>query len=94
MALNALIGMLGRDSQGDFTAPVRASNLNRYGAAIETNRHLPVGSIVTIRNRGSELSARIVAQLSFVDGVRRYGIEFVEQDERSQNFWGIAFPAD
>lgn len=94
MALNAQISVSGTDRLGHFTAPVRATNLNRYGAAIQTNRELSVGSIITVRNRGTELSARIVAHLSFVDGVRSYGIEFLEQDDRSVGFWGIAFPAD
>lgn len=94
MALNAQVSVSGKDRQGHFTAPVRATNLNRYGAAIQTNRDLQVGSTITVRNRGTELSALIVAHLSFVDGVRSYGIEFLEQDERSMGFWGIAFPTD
>jgi hypothetical protein len=36
------------------------------------------------------VSARVVAQLRAVDGVRSYGIEFL--DSQMQNFWGISFP--
>jgi hypothetical protein len=50
---------------------------------------------VIVQNaRGAELSARVVRQISAVDGVRTYGIEFVEQDDRAKEFWGITFPTD
>ncbi len=74
--------------------PARATNLNRYGAAIQLNRELSVGSTVIVRNnRGTQVSARVVAQVSAVEGAgRSYGIEFLEQDDRLKNFWGITFP--
>jgi len=74
--------------------PARATNLNRYGAAVEINRELSVGTVVAVRNQyGTQLSARIVSQIRATDGgTRTYGIEFVEQDEQSMGFWGITFP--
>src|SRR5215470_1771703 len=95
MALKAQVGLTGQDHQkSPFTLPAHATNLNRFGAALQVNRELPIGSTVTVRNQyGTQLSARVVAQISVVKaGTRTYGIEFVEQDERSRNFWGISFP--
>jgi hypothetical protein len=76
--------------------PARATDLNRYGAAVELNRELSVGSVVVVQNaRGMQVSARVVRQVSAMEGgARTYGIEFVEQDDRVKNFWGIAFPTD
>lgn len=95
MALNTAVGLSGQDHQKcPFTMPAKANNLNKHGAAIQVNRDLLVGSTVNIRNaRGTQVSARVVAQLSVLQGVRTYGIEFIELDERAQNFWGITFPA-
>lgn len=95
MALNTPVGLSGQDHQKcPFTMPAKATNLNRHGAAIQVNRDLLVGSTVNIRNaRGAQVSGRVVAQLSVLQGIRTYGIEFIEQDERAQNFWGITFPA-
>ena len=95
MALKAPVGLSGQDHQKcPFTLPAQASNLNRHGGAVQVNRELVLGSTVVVRNKyGTELSARVVAQVSVVKaGTRTYGIEFVEQDERSRNFWGISFP--
>jgi PilZ domain-containing protein len=94
MALKAAVGLTGEDRQKcSFTMPARATKLNRYGAAIQLNRDLLVGSTVIVRNkRGIQVSARIVAQLGGAEGLRTYGIEFVEQDDRAMNFWGITFP--
>ena len=41
---------------------------------------------------GIQVSARVVSQLGTRDGVPTYAIEFVEQDEKANDFWGIAFP--
>ena len=95
MALNAEVGLSGHDHQKcQFTMPARASNLNRHGAAVQVNRELSVGSTILVRNRyGTQVSARVVVQISAVEGgTRTYGIEFVEQDEQAKNFWGITFP--
>ena len=95
MALKAPVGLSGHDHQRcPFTMPAQATNLNRYGAAVQVNRELPIGSTVMVRNQyGTQLSARVVIQISVLKaGTRTYGIEFVEQDERSHNFWGISFP--
>jgi hypothetical protein len=43
--------------------------------------------------RGTQVSARVVAQLATLQGVSTYGVEFVEQDEKAKNFWGISFPS-
>ncbi len=74
--------------------PARTTNLNRYGAVVQSPRELEVGSAVLVRNKyGAEVSARVVAQVSaYEGGVRSYGIEFIEQDEKARDFWGITFP--
>jgi hypothetical protein len=95
MTLHAAVGLSGHDRQKrPFTMPARATNLNRYGAAIQLYRELSVGSTVVVRNKyEAQVSARVVAQVSAVEGgARTYGIEFVEQDDRAKNFWGITFP--
>lgn len=95
MALNAAVGLSGEDRQkAAFTLTVKATNLNRHGAAVQINRELPVGSVLKVKNqRGTQISARVVAHLSSLQGVSTYGIEFVEQDEAARNFWGISFPS-
>jgi hypothetical protein len=94
MALSASVGLSGEDSQKcPFTTPAKATNLNRYGAAIHVSRQLLVGSTVTVRNtRGTQVSARVVAQLAVSQGVSAYGIEFMETGDVSNGFWGISFP--
>ena len=75
--------------------PARATNLNRHGAAVHLNRELLVGSVVLVRNqRGTQVSARIVARLPALGGVSAYAIEFVEMDDKASNFWGITFPSN
>lgn len=70
-----------------------ATNLNRHGAAVRLPRELLIGSTITVRNaRGTQVSARIVAQLAASQGLSVYAIEFVEQDDATRSFWGIAFP--
>jgi len=94
MALLASVGLSGEDRQKcSFTMPAKATKLNKHGAAIQLSRELLVGSVVSVSNqRGTELSARVVAQLAALQGVPTYAIEFVEQDERAETFWGITFP--
>ncbi len=96
MALNAPVGLSGADRQKcSFTMPARATNLNRHGAAVQLNRELLVGSTVVVRNqRGTLASARVVAQLATLHGIPTYAIEFVEQDDKTNNFWGITFPSN
>ncbi len=93
IALSASIGLSGHDGQKcPFTLPAKATNLNRHGAAIQVARDLLVGSIIVVRNpRGTQVSARVVSQLTASQGVSGYAIEFIEQDA-ANNFWGIAFP--
>jgi len=95
MALSAPVGLSGEDKQKcPFTMPAKATNLNRYGAAIHVSRQLSVGSTVRVRNnRGTQLSARVVAQLAVSNGVSAYGIEFMEPGDISNGFWGISFPS-
>ena len=94
--LSAPVRLSGQDHQNsDFTNTAgKATNLNRHGAAIQLDRELSVGSTVVVRNlRGTQLNARVVAQVGAVEKVRTYGIEFVENDAAHlENFWGIAFP--
>ena len=94
MALHASIGLSGEDREKcSFTMPAKATKLNKHGAAVRLSRELLVGSVVSINNQqGTKLSARVVARLGAPDGVSTYAIEFVEQDERAQTFWGIVFP--
>lgn len=96
MALTAPIGLSGEDRQKcSFMTPARATNLNRHGAAVQLNRELLVGSVVLVRNkRGTQVSARVVAQLAALKGVSTYAIEFVEMDDKASNFWGITFPSN
>src|ERR1051326_771212 len=84
MPLNTPIGVSGQDIQNcPFTMPAKATDLNRFGAAIHLPRQLLVGSTVILRNaRGTQLSARVVAQLAASQGLSVYGIEFVEQDDK------------
>ncbi|MGA7906180.1 MAG: PilZ domain-containing protein [Candidatus Sulfotelmatobacter sp.] len=95
MGLHAAIGLSGKDRQKcAFTMPARATNLNRHGAAVRLNRELAVGSVVQVQNqRGTQVAARVVARLATVEGVCTYAIEFVEQDDRARDFWGISFPS-
>jgi hypothetical protein len=95
MALTAVIGLSGEDSQDcSFTMSAKATNLNRHGAAVQLNRELVIGSLVLVRNaRGTEVSARVVAQLVVPGGVRSYAIEFLEHNDNATNFWGITFPS-
>jgi hypothetical protein len=54
---------------------------------------LLVGTTVLVRNkRGTQISARVVSQINAEQGLLKYGIEFVEEDLRSDTFWGITFP--
>jgi hypothetical protein len=94
MALHASVGLSGEDRQKcSFTTPARATKLNKHGAAVQLTRELLVGSVVSVNNKqGAKLSARVVAQLAASEGVLTYAIEFVEQDERAETFWGIMFP--
>ena len=94
MLLNASVALSGEDRlKCSFTMPARATNLNKHGAVVKLSRDLVVGSVVLVRNkRGTQVSARIVAQLTATKGASTYGIEFVEQDERANSFWGITFP--
>ena len=95
IALNTSVGLSGQDSQKcPFTMPAKATNLNRHGAAIHLPRQLLVGTTVMVRNvRGTQVSARVVAQLAASHRLSIYGIEFLQQDDTTNNFWGIAFPA-
>jgi len=96
IALNAAVGLSGQDRANQvFSVSARATNLNKFGAAIAVTRELGVGTTIVVRNkRGTQVSARIVAQVSAAQGVHTYGIEFMEQDLRATGFWGITFPSN
>jgi hypothetical protein len=96
MALHASVGLSGEDRQkAAFNMTAKATNLNRHGAAVQLNRELLVGTVLKVKNqRGMQITAKVVAQLAALQGVLTYGIEFVEQDENSKNFWGISFPSN
>lgn len=95
IALNAPVGLCGEDLQKSaFTLSATATNLNKHGAAVQIDRELRVGATLVVNNlRGNKASARVVAQVGAAQGLRTYGIEFVELNDDSQNFWGITFPS-
>jgi PilZ domain len=95
IALNTSIGVSGEDrDKRTFSLTAKATNLNRHGAAVQLSRDLPVGSTVFVRNkRGLQTSARVVAQVNTVEGLRTYGIEFLDNADKLKTFWGITFPA-
>jgi len=94
--LSASVGLSGEDRQKcSFTIPARATNLNKHGGAVQLTRDLAIGSVVQVRHKnGSQVAARIVAQLASPSGVPTYAIEFVEQESGATNFWGITFPSN
>ena len=94
MGLNASIALTGHDRpKTSFNINAKAVNLNKHGAAVQLHRELSVGSTISLQNkRGIQVSARVVSQISAVEGLRTYGIEFIEQDDRTMQFWGISFP--
>lgn len=96
MSLSAPVGLSGQDRQkGSFTIDARATNLNKHGAAVQLGRELMVGSVITLQNKqGAQVSARVVARLAAVQGVSTYGVEFVEQNDGANGFWGISFPTN
>ena len=74
--------------------PAKATNLNKHGAAVQLNRELQVGSVISVKNtRGIQVSARVVSQMVARNGVPTYAIEFVQLDENAKEFWGITFPS-
>jgi hypothetical protein len=96
MFLNAPVGISGEDRlKCTFTMPAKAINLNKHGAAVQISRDLVVGSVILVKNkRGVQVTARIVSQLTATQGISTYGIEFVEQQDKASNFWGISFPSN
>ena len=94
MFLNAAVHLSGHDHRkASFTVTARATNLNRFGAAVQVQHELSVGSTLVMRNqRGAEVPARVVTQITAAEGIRTYGIEFVEPDSQ-EPFWGISFPS-
>jgi hypothetical protein len=96
MALNASIKLSGEDRQKcSFTMTARATNLNRHGAVVQLSRELQIGSVIVLHHKsGAQVSARVVAQLAGHQGALTYGVEFVETEEKAENFWGIMFPSN
>ena len=74
--------------------PAVATNLNRHGAAVQLHRELQIGSIVSVKNKcGLEVPARVISQMVARQGVPTYAIEFVDQDNKAKDSWGITFPS-
>jgi hypothetical protein len=96
IALNMPVALTGEDrAKTSFSLTAKATNLNRHGAAVQVNCELMVGTTVVVRNnRGTKIPARIVMQVSAMQGTHTYGIEFAEDTEQSRNFWGIKFPSN
>jgi|SRR5579863_371796 len=95
MLLHAAVHVSGHDrKKTSFAVSARATNLNRCGAAVQLHRELPIGATIVVRNqRGLEVSARVVSQISAREGLLTYGIEFLEPEDRQKPFWGISFPS-
>jgi len=95
LALKTPVGVSGEDRKKcAFTLGAKATSLNRHGAAIQLKCELLVGSTVVVRNnRGAQAFARVVVHVAGMKGVRTYGIEFLEENDRMKNFWGITFPS-
>ena len=87
------INVMGKDLQNcAFSEAATATNLNLHGAAIQINRQLNIGSVITVSNHcGFETPARVVAEVGVVTGAFIYGVEFVEA--RQPNFLGVSFYA-
>ena len=96
LPLNSAVSVSGEDrGKSSFTIAAKATGLNKHGGAIQITRELLVGTTVLVRNkRGTQISARVVSQINAEQGVLRYGIEFVEEDTKTGNFWGITFPSN
>jgi hypothetical protein len=96
ITLNASVAVCGEDrSKCSFTIGAKATNLNKHGGAIQITRELLVGTTVLVRNkRGTQISARVVSQINAEQGLLKYGIEFVEEETKAANFWGITFPSN
>src|SRR5262249_25080008 len=94
MALHASVGLSGQDRQKlAFNLPARATNLNRHGAAVALHRDLQVGSTIIVQNqRGTAITARVVAQLASFHGTPSCAIEFVDKEERAKAFGEIPSP--
>ena len=92
MALYA-IGVSGEGRQkAAFAITAKATNLIRHAAAVQLAGELKVGVVKVKNQRGTQVSAGIVAQLLALQGVSTYAIEFVDPDDTAKNFWGISFP--
>ena len=92
MTLRARLTLSGHDQENAFTIPATATSLNQHGAAIETNRKLPLNATVILQNsQGVQASVRVVAQVNAAQNVYTCGIEFVES-RVGRDFWGVTFP--
>ena len=90
---NVSRSQLGKRRSSRMALNARATNLNRHGAAVALHRELQVGSTIIVQNkRGTQIAARVVAQLAALQGVPTYAIEFLDKEEKGKTFWGITFP--
>ena len=95
LALSVLVRLDGHDRQKCAFAllPVRATGLNRHGAAILVGRELLVGSTLSVRHGlgGIKTPVRVVAQVGAGQGHFTYGIEFIDTDG-TRDFLGNCVP--
>jgi hypothetical protein len=94
IALTVPLEVSGKDVQrSSFTVSTTATSLNGNGAALHLSHDLSVGSVLVVRNsRGTRTSVRVVAQVITGDGAYNYGVEFLDEANSLNDFWGIAFP--
>jgi hypothetical protein len=93
MFLNASVALSGEDRlKCSFTMPARATHLNRHGASVHLSRDLVVGSVIVVRNkRSTQVSARIVAQMSATEEVSTYN-RIYRAGRPSKQFLGNNIP--
>jgi hypothetical protein len=68
-----------------------ATNLNRYGALVCSEREVRVGSHVLLINPKNEKAlARVVVEAHRRESLRQYGVEFMDS-RAGETFWGLTF---
>jgi hypothetical protein len=68
-----------------------ATNLNRHGALVCSEREVKVGSHVLVTNPKHENAlARVVSEAQRRNSLRQYGIEFMD-NSTGATFWGLTF---
>jgi hypothetical protein len=70
------------------------ASVGRPSIPLEKLLRAPLLQMLYSIRSGTLVSACIVAQLGALQGVPTYAIEFVEQDNKAKDFWGITFPSN